>query len=91
MIFRESVVSFHRRFGLGIAEKDLERNTHILRCCPHHYAYCGIECESNSQSDDIDHLGFRRVRFAGELLGPHARGPFPHEAQYSGQDGNGRR
>ncbi len=60
---------FNRRFGLGIAEKDLANVTltlaDVIRIITH-------IAESNAnpaaQADDIDHLGFRRVRFAGELL-----------------------
>ena len=60
---------FNRRFGLSIGEKDLQRATlnvdDIVRIITN-------IAESNQNpaalADDIDHLGFRRVRFVGELL-----------------------
>jgi len=60
---------FNRRFNLGTKESDLTRNTlsldDVVRIVTH-------IAESNvnpaAEADDIDHLGFRRVRFAGELL-----------------------
>ncbi|MBI4079884.1 DNA-directed RNA polymerase subunit beta [Candidatus Kaiserbacteria bacterium] len=60
---------FNRRFGLSTSHKDLERATlnaeDAVRIITH-------IAESNDNPaalpDDIDHLGFRRVRFVGELL-----------------------
>ena len=60
---------FNRRFGFGTKESDLARAAlsveDIVRIITH-------IAESNANSatlpDDIDHLGFRRVRFVGELL-----------------------
>ena len=60
---------FNRRFGLGIAEKDLTNATLTLSDVVRIIAHIA-ELNGNplAQADDIDHLGFRRVRFAGELL-----------------------
>ncbi len=60
---------FNRRFGLGMKDADLSNSTltleDVIRIVTH-------IAESNqnphAEADDIDHLGFRRVRFAGELL-----------------------
>ena len=60
---------FNRRFGLSTSQKDLSRSTlnadDVARIITH-------IAESNDTPsalpDDIDHLGFRRVRFVGELL-----------------------
>ncbi|PIR83745.1 DNA-directed RNA polymerase subunit beta [Candidatus Kaiserbacteria bacterium CG10_big_fil_rev_8_21_14_0_10_51_14] len=60
---------FNRRFGLSIAEKDLSNATltlaDVIRIITH---IAELNAHPNAQADDIDHLGFRRVRFAGELL-----------------------
>ncbi|MDO8576300.1 MAG: DNA-directed RNA polymerase subunit beta, partial [bacterium] len=60
---------FNRRFGLGIAEKDLANVTltlsDVIRIITH---IAELNGNPAAQADDIDHLGFRRVRFAGELL-----------------------
>ncbi len=60
---------FNRRFGLGISEKDLLNGTltldDVVRIITH---IASLNADPAAQSDDIDHLGFRRVRFAGELL-----------------------
>lgn len=60
---------FNRRFGLGTKEADLAQSTlsleDIIRIISH---ICTQNTDPNAQPDDIDHLGFRRVRFAGELL-----------------------
>jgi DNA-directed RNA polymerase subunit beta len=60
---------FNRRFGLGVSEKDLVNSTLTLSDVVRIIAHIA-ELNGNpaAQSDDIDHLGFRRVRFAGELL-----------------------
>ena len=60
---------FNRRFDLSTSHKDLERQTlnaeDVVRIVTH-------IAESNDNPgalpDDIAHLGFRRVRFVGELL-----------------------
>jgi len=62
---------FHlnRRFGLGVADKDLSRSTLSAEDLVRIAAYI-IENNKNpkAEPDDIDHLGFRRVRFVGELI-----------------------
>ncbi len=60
---------FNRRFGIPTTQKDLERGVlnadDIMRI-----ASSILEFNENPSkyADDIDHLGFRRVRFVGELL-----------------------
>ena len=60
---------FNRRFGLGVSEKDLSNATltlsDVVRIITH---IAELNADPASLPDDIDHLGFRRVRFAGELL-----------------------
>ncbi|MBP9757167.1 MAG: DNA-directed RNA polymerase subunit beta, partial [Candidatus Pacebacteria bacterium] len=60
---------FNRRFGLGTSEKDVQNQTltleDVVRIVTH---IAELNANPNSDADDIDHLGFRRVRFAGELL-----------------------
>ncbi len=60
---------FNRRFGLGTSEKDVQNSTltleDVIRIVSH---IAELNSNPNSEADDIDHLGFRRVRFAGELL-----------------------
>ncbi len=60
---------FNRRFGLSIAEKDLARATLSVEDIAR---IITLIAQSNNdpkaEADDIDHLGFRRVRFVGELL-----------------------
>lgn len=60
---------FNRRFGLPTTEKDLANATltldDVIRIVTNISA---LNVDPNAQPDDIDHLGFRRVRFAGELL-----------------------
>ena len=60
---------FNRRFGLGVKEADLIKSTltleDVVRIVTH---IAELNANPNAQPDDIDHLGFRRVRFAGELL-----------------------
>ena len=60
---------FNRRFGLGISEKDLANATltlaDVIRIITH---IAELNADPAAQAGDIDHLGFRRVRFAGELL-----------------------
>ena len=60
---------FNRRFGLGTNEKDLAKATltleDMVRIITH---IAELNADPKSGPDDIDHLGFRRVRFAGELL-----------------------
>jgi len=60
---------FNRRFGLGTAQKDLAHATltleDVVRIVTH---IAELNANPTGEADDIDHLGFRRVRFAGELL-----------------------
>ncbi|HWO07064.1 MAG TPA: DNA-directed RNA polymerase subunit beta' [Candidatus Paceibacterota bacterium] len=60
---------FNRRWGLPTGEKDLARSTlsldDIVRIVTH---IAQLNADPEAQPDDIDHLGFRRVRFVGELL-----------------------
>ena len=60
---------FNRRFGLPTAEKDLVRSTltleDVIRIVAH---IAELNANPSAMADDIDHLGFRRVRFVGELL-----------------------
>jgi DNA-directed RNA polymerase subunit beta len=60
---------FNRRFGLSTAEKDLANATltldDVVRIVTH---IAEQNANPLAEGDDIDHLGFRRVRFAGELL-----------------------
>lgn len=60
---------FNRRFGLSTAEKDLSDSTltldDIVRIITN---IAELNAHPAAEPDDIDHLGFRRVRFAGELL-----------------------
>lgn len=60
---------FNRRFGLPTDEKHLTRSTLDLDDM---VRIITLIAQSNTnpdaQPDDIDHLGFRRVRFVGELL-----------------------
>jgi len=60
---------FNRRFGLGTSPKDLSQATltleDMVRIVTH---IAELNVNPTGQADDIDHLGFRRVRFAGELL-----------------------
>ena len=60
---------FNRRFGLPVGEKDLAQSTllleDIVRIVTH---IAELNANPSAESDDIDHLGFRRVRFVGELL-----------------------
>lgn len=60
---------FNRRFGLPTDTKTLDQGTlsieDIARIITH---IAELNTTAGSQPDDIDHLGFRRVRFVGELL-----------------------
>ena len=60
---------FNRRFGLPTDEKHLAQSTLDLETLAKIIVHI-VELNANphSEADDIDHLGFRRVRFAGELL-----------------------
>ncbi len=60
---------FNRRFGLPIKESDLVQATltldDVVRIITN---IAELNADPAALADDIDHLGFRRVRFAGELL-----------------------
>ena len=60
---------FNRRFGLPTKEVDLKESTlsadDIVRIVTH---ISDSNADPRAEADDIDHLGFRRVRFVGELL-----------------------
>ena len=60
---------FNRRFGLPMDEKHLGNATltleDVVRIVTH---IVELNVNPVALPDDIDHLGFRRVRFAGELL-----------------------
>ena len=60
---------FNRRWGLSTGEKELSKQTlsldDIVRIVAH---IVTLNTTKDAQADDIDHLGFRRVRFVGELL-----------------------
>ena len=60
---------FNRRFGLPTKEGDLAQSTlsldDVTRIVTH---IAEQNVNPVAEPDDIDHLGFRRVRFAGELL-----------------------
>lgn len=60
---------FNRRFGLSTAAKDLNDGTlgvaDIVKIVAH---ILEKNADPKAHGDDIDHLGFRRVRFVGELL-----------------------
>lgn len=60
---------FNRRFGLPTKEADLANATltldDLVRIVTH---IATLNNTEKAEGDDIDHLGFRRVRFVGELL-----------------------
>ncbi|MDO8741983.1 MAG: DNA-directed RNA polymerase subunit beta [bacterium] len=57
------------RFGLPVTDKALEKRTlglaDFVRIVSE---ITKLNADPDAQTDDIDHLGFRRVRFVGELL-----------------------
>jgi DNA-directed RNA polymerase subunit beta len=60
---------FNRRFNLPTGEKDLAEGTlsleDLVRIATN---IAELNADPKAEGDDIDHLGFRRVRFVGELL-----------------------
>ena len=60
---------FNKRFGKSMDEKELERRTlnldDVVTTISH---IVTLTTTVESQPDDIDHLGSRRVRYVGELL-----------------------
>ncbi|RJQ33693.1 DNA-directed RNA polymerase subunit beta [Candidatus Parcubacteria bacterium] len=60
---------FNRRFGLPTKEADLAGSTLTLDDVARIVAHIAAQnADPKAEGDDIDHLGFRRVRFVGELL-----------------------
>jgi len=60
---------FNRRFNLPTGEKDLSGSTLTLEDVARIVSHIALlNSNLKSEGDDIDHLGFRRVRFVGELL-----------------------
>ncbi len=60
---------FNRRFGLPTKETDLAHSTLALDDVARIVTQIAeLNANPRSEGDDIDHLGFRRVRFVGELL-----------------------
>lgn len=57
------------RFGLPVDEKSLDAQVltldDVMRIVMH---IVDLNADPKSEEDDIDHLGFRRVRFVGEML-----------------------
>ncbi|KND51702.1 MAG: DNA-directed RNA polymerase, beta subunit [Parcubacteria bacterium C7867-001] len=59
----------NRRFGLATDPKSLDKRVLTLEDLVNIVAEIAkMNIDPNAQPDDIDHLGFRRVRFVGELL-----------------------
>ena len=57
------------RFGLPTTEKALEKRTLVLADFVRIISeVTRLNADPSARPDDIDHLGFRRVRFVGELL-----------------------
>src|SRR3989344_1887561 len=57
------------RFGLPVTEKSLEKRTLALADFVRIISeITKLNADPSARPDDIDHLGFRRVRFVGELL-----------------------
>lgn len=60
---------FNHRFHRGLSEKDLDRRTVSLDDLTDIVIKIAeLNADPNAEADDIDDLGFRRVRFMGELL-----------------------
>jgi DNA-directed RNA polymerase subunit beta len=60
---------FNQRFKKGMTDKDLARRTLSLDDLSTIIAHIiHEENDPNAEPDDIDHLGFRRVRYVGEML-----------------------
>ncbi len=60
---------FNQRFKKGMTEKDLARRTLSLDDMSTIVSHIIHEdLDPNAEPDDIDHLGFRRVRYVGEML-----------------------
>ncbi|HWP61197.1 MAG TPA: DNA-directed RNA polymerase subunit beta, partial [Candidatus Paceibacterota bacterium] len=60
---------FNRRFSMPTGEKDLAASTLSLEDVGKIATNIAeLNADPKAEGDDIDHLGFRRVRFVGELL-----------------------
>ncbi|MCE9541406.1 DNA-directed RNA polymerase subunit beta [Candidatus Kaiserbacteria bacterium] len=60
---------FNRRFGIPTTNKEVLQQTLTLEDVSRIVTHIAeLNADPNGEADDIDHLGFRRVRFAGELL-----------------------
>ena len=60
---------FNKRFGKSMDEKDLEKRTITLDDIATTVTHIvTMNTTPDTQPDDIDHLGSRRVRYVGELL-----------------------
>ena len=60
---------FNQRFGRSLDEKELERRTISLDDIVSIISHIALQNQTpDAYPDDIDHLGFRRVRFVGEML-----------------------
>ncbi|MBU6323139.1 MAG: DNA-directed RNA polymerase subunit beta [Patescibacteria group bacterium] len=59
----------NQRFGLSTAEKDLKKKSLSIEDLVRIIAeMVRLNIDPSAEADDIDHLGFRRVRFVGELI-----------------------
>jgi len=60
---------FNQRFGLGTLEKDLARRALTLSDAVVIIKHIALQNNTpEAMPDDIDHLGFRRVRYFGEMI-----------------------
>ncbi len=60
---------FNQRFNMSLDERELERRTLSLDDMVKIVAHIlTLNADPRALPDDIDHLGFRRVRYIGELL-----------------------
>lgn len=60
---------FNKRFERGIADKDLEETTLSMEDIVIILNTIGkLNTDPKAKPDDIDHMGYRRVRYVGELL-----------------------
>lgn len=60
---------FNKRFDRGLSDKDLEETTLSLEDIVIILNMIGkLNTDPKAKPDDIDHMGYRRVRYVGELL-----------------------
>ena len=70
---------FNQRFGKSLGEKELERHTISLDDVVTTVGHIITQNNTpHAEADDIDHLGFRRVRFVGEMLQQKVRVGMSH-------------